>query len=158
MYGRGGTRARGLPEPLAGPHRILACWPASFCLGATGFISDHVGGRDPRSSRGVEELAEMAGVSARTLQTAFRRFRNTTPMTHLREVRLELARTELARAQRNSGSVASIAHLCGFGHLGRFATDYKARFNESPSQTLLRGSIGRLRPSVGNWRISPGRK
>ena len=68
---------------------------------------------------------------------------NTTPMAYLRGVRLELARAELVRAKRTGGSVASVAHLCGFGHLGRFAADYKARFNESPSQTLLRGSVGR---------------
>jgi AraC-like DNA-binding protein len=91
----------------------------------------------------LQGLAKVAGVSARALQMGFRRFRNTTPMTHLRAVRLELARTELARAERNGGSVAAIAHRCGFWHLGRFAADYKARFNESPSQTLLRGSVGR---------------
>jgi AraC-like DNA-binding protein len=93
----------------------------------------------------LDDLVEVAGVSARALQMGFRRFRNTTPMAYLRAVRLELARVELARARRSSGSVASIAQLCGFGHLGRFAADYKARFGESPSQTVLRGSVGRLR-------------
>jgi len=91
----------------------------------------------------LDDLAGAAGVSARALQMGFRRFRNTTPMAYLRGIRLELARTELARAKRSGGSVASVAYLCGFGHLGRFAADYKARFNESPSQTLLRGSVGR---------------
>jgi len=88
----------------------------------------------------LEDLVEVAGVSARALQMGFRRFRNTTPMTYLRAVRLELTRVELARARRNGGSVASIAHLCGFGHLGRFAADYKAHFGESPSQTDLHGN------------------
>jgi AraC-like DNA-binding protein len=88
-------------------------------------------------------LAGIAGVSTRALQMGFRRFRNTTPTAYLRAVRLELARTELARAGRKGGSVASVADDCGFGHLGRFAADYKARFNELPSQTLLRGSVGR---------------
>jgi AraC-like DNA-binding protein len=91
----------------------------------------------------LDDLAGVAGVSARALQMGFRRFRNTTPMAYLRGVRLELARTELARAKRSGGSIASVAYLCGFGHLGRFAADYKARFNESPSQTRLRGSVGR---------------
>jgi AraC-like DNA-binding protein len=59
----------------------------------------------------LEELAGVAGVSARALQMGFRRFRNTTPMAHLRAVRLELARAELARAKRKGASVASIAHL-----------------------------------------------
>jgi hypothetical protein len=30
-------------SPWQAPHRTLACWPASFAWGATGFISDHVG-------------------------------------------------------------------------------------------------------------------
>ncbi len=94
-----------------------------------------------RNDIDLAELAGAAGVSARALQKGFRRFRNTTPMTYLRAIRLELARTELAQAKRNGGSVASIAHLCGFEHLGRFAADYKTRFSESPSQTLLRGCI-----------------
>jgi AraC-like DNA-binding protein len=93
----------------------------------------------------LEKLAGTAGVSGRALQMGFRRFRNTSPMAYLRAVRLELARTELARAKRNGRSVTSIAHLCGFGHLGRFAADYQARFNESPSQTLLRGSVPALK-------------
>jgi AraC-like DNA-binding protein len=91
----------------------------------------------------LEDLAAVAGVSTRALQVGFRRFRNTTPMAYLRTLRLELARSELARAGRESGSVASVANVCGFGHLGRFAADYTTRFGESPSQTLCRGSIGR---------------
>jgi AraC-like DNA-binding protein len=111
-----------------------------FVRRAEHFIEEHAG-----QAFDLEDLARAAGVSTRALQMGFRRFRSTTPMTHLRAVRLELARAELARGKRNGGSVASIAHLCGFGHLGRFAADYKGRFNESPSQTLLRGSIGRTR-------------
>lgn len=91
----------------------------------------------------LHDLAGVAGVSTRALQMGFRRFRNTTPMAYLRAVRLELARAELARAKGRGGSVASVAHLCGFAHLGRFAADYKARFDEAPSQTFLRGSVGR---------------
>lgn len=105
-----------------------------FVRRAERFIAENA-----RQAIDLEDLADVAGVSARALQMGFRRFRNTTPMAYLRAVRLELARIELARASR-SGAVASIAHLCGFEHLGRFAADYKARFNESPSQTLLRGS------------------
>jgi AraC-like DNA-binding protein len=93
----------------------------------------------------VKDLAGVAGVSTRALQMGFRRFRNTTPMAYLRAVRLELARSELARGKRNGSSVASIAHICGFTHLSRFTADYKAHFNESPAQTLQRGSVARSR-------------
>jgi AraC-like DNA-binding protein len=95
-----------------------------------------------RCAINLEDLAGVAGVSARALQLGFRRFRNTTPMAYLRALRLELARSELARTGREGGSVASVANVCGFGHQGRFAGDYQTRFGESPSQTLRRGSIG----------------
>jgi transcriptional regulator GlxA family with amidase domain len=92
-----------------------------------------------RQPIGLADLADAAGVSVRALQTAFRRFRNTTPTARLRALRLELARSELARAGREGGTVASIANEFGFGHLGRFAAHYRARYNESPSETLRRG-------------------
>jgi len=44
----------------------------------------------------------------------------------------------LARAGQDRGSVASVAIAHGFGSLSRFAADYKARFHESPSETLRR--------------------
>jgi len=43
---------------------------------------------------------------------ALRRFRDTTPMAHLRALRLDLARGELARAG-DGGSVASVATTHG---------------------------------------------
>ena len=87
---------------------------------------------------GLADVASAARVSPRALQKAFRRFRDTTPMAHLRALRLELARTELSRAGQDGGSVTSVAIAHGFGSLSRFAADYKARFGESPSETIRR--------------------
>ena len=101
------------------------------------FIQEHA--RDPIT---LADLTGIAGVSTRALQTSFRRFRNTTPMAHLRAIRLELARTELMSARRQRLSVAAVASAHGFGHLGRFARDYQLRFGELPSQTIYRGSVG----------------
>jgi AraC-like DNA-binding protein len=94
-------------------------------------------------SIGLADVASAAGVSARALQLAFRRFRDTTPMAHLRALRLDLARNELARAGEDGGSVASVALAHGFGSLSRFAADYKTRFHEPPSETLRRGAVAR---------------
>ena len=63
---------------------------------------------------GLADVASAAGVSARALQKAFRRFRDTTPMAHLRALRLDLARSELARAGSDGGSVTSVAIAHGF--------------------------------------------
>jgi transcriptional regulator GlxA family with amidase domain len=61
------------------------------------------------------------------------------PMAHLWALRLDLARSELARGGQDCGSVASVAIAHGFGSLSRFAADYRARFHEAPSETLRRG-------------------
>jgi transcriptional regulator GlxA family with amidase domain len=92
---------------------------------------------------GLADVASAAGVSPRALQLAFRRFRNTTPMAHLRALRLDLARSELVRAGEDGGSVTSVANAHGFGSLSRFAAEYRARFHEQPSETLRRGTVGR---------------
>ena len=46
----------------------------------------------------VESVARAAGCSIRALQLGFRRFRNTTPMSALRQARLERARDEIVRS------------------------------------------------------------
>lgn len=87
----------------------------------------------------IVELAEYAGVSSRSLFAGFRRFRDTTPMQHLKEVRLHRVREELQRATPGQTTVTRVALHWGFGHLSHFATDYKRRFGEAPSETLTRG-------------------
>ena len=111
-----------------------------FVRRAEQFIEEHA-----RDAIVLADLTGVAGVSTRALQMGFRRFRDTTPMAYLRSIRLDLARAELAKAGRQGGSVATIANAFGFGHLGRFAHDYTARFGELPSHTLHRRSIGPAR-------------
>ena len=111
-----------------------------FVRRAEHFIEEHA-----RDAIALADLTGVAGVSTRALQMGFRRFRDTTPMAYLRSIRLELARAELAKAARQGGSVATVANAFGFGHLGRFARDYEARFGELPSHTLYRGSVGQTR-------------
>jgi AraC-like DNA-binding protein len=60
-------------------------------------------------------------------------------MGYLRSRRLELVRAELGGTGRRGGTVAEVATLAGFAHLGRFARDYQRRFGELPSETLRRG-------------------
>lgn len=86
----------------------------------------------------LAEVAQNVGVSARTLQEGFRRFRGTTPAAFVREARLEYARRELLGAAASRLGVTQIALASGFGHLGRFAGLYESRFGEAPSATLRR--------------------
>jgi AraC-like DNA-binding protein len=83
----------------------------------------------------IENLAERAGVSARTLFAGFQRYRDISPMDYVRQVRLEHVRKELL-GNPTPVSVTDIALKWGFNHLGRFSIDYKRRFGESPSATV----------------------
>lgn len=85
----------------------------------------------------VADIAAAADSSVRTLQTQFREDLRQTPIGYLTNRRLERARDDLADASPGSGvTVTDVAARWGFTHLGRFATSYRARFGETPSQTL----------------------
>jgi transcriptional regulator GlxA family with amidase domain len=97
----------------------------------------------------LADIAAAADTPARTLLEAFKRFRNTSPMHYLRELRLERAHELLRKTAlepltsqgtqvqaQGAASVATIAFDCGFTHLGRFAQAYRQRYGLSPSATL----------------------
>lgn len=103
----------------------------------------------PRSVRRVEEylvahcdqpvtpesLAALAGVSVRSLFLGFQRYRGTSPMRLLRELRMQRVRQELLQAPEQA-RVTDIALRWGFCHLGRFSQEYREAYGESPSETL----------------------
>lgn len=85
----------------------------------------------------LTDIANAAGASVRTLCVNFRRFRRTTPMIRLRQIRLDDAKARLATGAKNI-TVTSVAAECGWHHLGRFAKEYRNRFGELPSRTLTK--------------------
>ena len=96
----------------------------------------------------LTDLSTLTGMSVRSIQAGFRRWRGCTPMEFLRARRFEHARERLlGRSGNPASSVALVAMECGFGHLGRFSTDYRARFWESPKETL-RHTIGDELPTA----------
>lgn len=86
----------------------------------------------------IVDLAEFSGVSSRSLFSGFRRYRNTSPIQYLKEVRLRRVHDELKLSNSADTTVTATALHWGFNHLGHFTTDYKKRFGESPSTTLTR--------------------
>lgn len=84
----------------------------------------------------VEGIAQAAGTSARSVFYGFRHARNTTPMAYLRNVRLDLARKELQVAREAGGTVSRAAANAGFTNFSQFSKIYKARFGQTPSETL----------------------
>lgn len=77
----------------------------------------------------MEQVAQAAGCSLRTLQLAFRRFRESTPHAALRDARLDGARRDLASG---NDSVAVVSRRWGFTNAGRFTAAYLRRFGERP--------------------------
>jgi AraC-like DNA-binding protein len=84
----------------------------------------------------IADLAALTGVSIRTLQAGFLKYRGLSPMAFLRSQRLALARTKLCG--NPFCSITQIALDCGFEHAGRFSALYRARFGETPSATRRR--------------------
>jgi AraC-like DNA-binding protein/TolB-like protein/tetratricopeptide (TPR) repeat protein len=82
-------------------------------------------------------LAAMCAAPERTLLKQFKRFVGISPLAYLRRLRLNLARSKLSQADCET-AICEIAISCGFIHLGRFATEYRRAFGESPSATRQR--------------------
>jgi AraC-like DNA-binding protein len=95
----------------------------------------------------LEELCTLTGASSRSLQQGFARHTGSSPMTWLRELRLDHVRAQLQASAGDGASlgatvkVADVAARYGFFHLGHFAAHYRRRFGELPSETAS-GSPG----------------
>ncbi|MFB4315322.1 helix-turn-helix domain-containing protein [Actinomadura sp. 21ATH] len=96
---------------------------------------DYIESRHADPGITLADIAAAAGVTPRTLQYAFRRHRDTTPMGYLRRVRLAAAHADLLAAGPDA-TVTAIAARWGFHHPGRFAADYRAAYGRPPSITL----------------------
>lgn len=86
---------------------------------------------------GLAEIAAAAYASSRSVQLAFRRYLDTTPMAHLRRVRLERVHEELVGSRQVTGTtVTEVATRWGFVSMGRFAQEYRETYGVLPSETL----------------------
>jgi transcriptional regulator GlxA family with amidase domain len=91
----------------------------------------------PEREISVSELAAIAGVSLRSLQEGFRRFRNITLTEAIRDARLVYWR-RLLESPPDGAGVGTLAIAAGLTHLGRAAALYAKRYGETPSETLRR--------------------
>lgn len=81
------------------------------------------------------DIAKAADCAPRTLSSAFRDRLGLSPMSYVRNLRLDRIRQDILTTTDNVGT---IAYRWGVSHLGRFAGDYHARFHELPSDTAAR--------------------
>ena len=108
-------------------------------------------------SPSLRDIAAAACVSPRTLETAFRRRHDQSPLVYARGVRLERVHSALqaAAADGRPASVTDTALQYGFVHMGRFAAYYRQRFGCAPSETL-RASCVRQRAALRRNSPAPG--
>jgi AraC-like DNA-binding protein len=85
----------------------------------------------------MESIARNVHMSIRSIQQGFRDELGVSPMTYVRDRRLERVHEELADAIPGDGvTVTEVATRWGFNHLGSFAAEYRKRWGASPSETL----------------------
>lgn len=113
---------------------VLAKPAAPVCLKRVEeYIAEHL-----LDGVSLDDMLIVSGANLRALYTAFKRYRNTTPVAYLRGMRLERSQRELLDSHSTFKTVTDVASACGFLHFGRFASEYGRRFGERPSDTLRR--------------------
>ncbi len=80
------------------------------------------------------ELAQQVGVSDRTLRRGFQQLFGTTVFGYLTHQRMEQA-AQLLR--EGNMTVAEVANLVGYSHLGHFAAAFRRKFGITPNQCLM---------------------
>jgi AraC-like DNA-binding protein len=88
----------------------------------------------------IAEIAAAAGCSVRNLNGVFQRFRGITPLGALHAIRLDAVRDALLTDSGVAASTAAIARRHGFTNSARFASAYRRRFSETPSETAHRAA------------------
>jgi AraC-like DNA-binding protein len=85
----------------------------------------------------LASLARDFGITRQHLNRCFRQYYDVSVHEFVHLYRLHRAR-ELLLEGGSEMNVTEAAYSSGFNHLGRFASEYKRLFAESPSQTLQR--------------------
>ena len=93
---------------------------------------------NPDSALHLPEVCAAIGVSDRTLRNHCQDHLGLSPRKYLWLRRMHLARKALVSAESSATTVTAVATDYGFWELGRFATQYRGLFGESPSGTLHR--------------------
>lgn len=90
----------------------------------------------------LEDIERASGVSRFKLFEDFKKYFALSPMAYLKKVRLSAVRQEMLE-DRSARNISVIAMGWGFTHLGRFSSEYRKLFGESPSVTLQRNEARR---------------
>jgi AraC-like DNA-binding protein len=86
----------------------------------------------------LAEICAATGAAERTLRACCKEYLGMGPVQYLWLRRMHLARRALALGTPETATVTNTAMDHGFWELGRFSTQYRSLFGESPSETLRR--------------------
>lgn len=86
-----------------------------------------------------EDIAREACVSLRSIYAGFQTYLHCTPMTYVKNIKLEKINEELKHGDAATTSISDIVSKYGIASLGNFSASYRKRFGELPSDTLRRG-------------------
>ncbi|QSR33474.1 AraC family transcriptional regulator [Marinobacterium iners] len=87
----------------------------------------------------IDDIEWVAGVSRNKLYEDFKNYLGEPPTAYLKRVRLEGVRNDIFNLGRHE-SISTLAMNWGFTHLGRFSSEYKKLFGETPSVTQNRAT------------------
>ncbi|MBW4510683.1 MAG: AraC family transcriptional regulator [Scytonematopsis contorta HA4267-MV1] len=82
----------------------------------------------------LTELAGLVGISDRTLRKGFKELFGTTVFAYLTQKRMEQAEQFLRGGKM---SIAEVANMVGYSHLGHFAAAFKRRYGITPKECFL---------------------
>ncbi|MED5812499.1 helix-turn-helix domain-containing protein [Mycolicibacterium sp. 050232] len=88
----------------------------------------------------VEGLAQLAGVSRRTLARSFGETIGESPQSYIARMRLHGIRSDLLAGGHPGATIADVSNRWGISELGRMSARYRGWFGELPSQTLRRST------------------
>ena len=122
------------------PLPMLALSRAAALVRRAEELASELVNREDGQPFSVGDLCSGCGVPRRTLNQAFQETLNMGPATYLRRLRLNQVRRSLrqprARAEPKSVTATALDH--GFWHLGRFSSQYRELFGQSPRESLRR--------------------
>lgn len=108
------------------PLRLPVSDPASPLGKVQTYVMDHVGEAFP-----VERLADIAGVSPRTIARLFVRELGVTPHEYVESLRLDQARSLL---EASDAALKAVAFQCGFASPDQMRSAFQRRLNVTPQQ------------------------
>ncbi|GAB7528232.1 AraC family transcriptional regulator [Pseudomonas sp. 3A(2025)] len=103
-----------------------------YLIRAKQYIHDNA-----REALHLEDIEAMSGVSRFKLFEGFKKYFGMSPMAYLKKHRLSAARQEILE-DNSARNISVIAMGWGFTHLGRFSSEYRKLFDETPSMTAQR--------------------